>query len=71
MSNKSKRNLFLFLLIMEVIAYCIILMFKSLIPESLKWWIYILAAFLFVFLLGCYRNYQQAVKEDNKYDRLK
>lgn len=71
MSNKAKRNLFLTFLILEVVAYLFIVMFSSQIAPSAKWWIYIGAALLFVFLLGGYRNFSQAVKEDEKYGPLK
>lgn len=67
MSNKAKRNLFLTLLILEIAAYVLLVMFSSQIPDTAKWWIYIGAALLFVFFIGGYRNYSQAVKEDEKY----
>lgn len=67
MSNKAKRNLFLTLLILEVVAYILVVMFSSQIPQGAKWWIYIGAALLFVFCIGGYRNFSQAVKEDEKY----
>ena len=67
MSNKAKRNLFLTFLILEVIAYILVVMFSSKIPQGAKWWIYIGAALLFVFLLGGYRNFSQAVKDEGKY----
>ena len=67
MGNKSKRNVFLGLLILEVIAYLSIIMFKSHFNLQVKWWIYISFAILFVFFLGGYRNFSQAVKEDEKY----
>ena len=67
MSNKAKRNLFLTLLLVEVAAYILVVMFSSQIPQGAKWWIYIGAAFLFVFFIGGYRNYHQATKEDEKY----
>ena len=67
MGNKSKRNVFLVLLILEVIAYLSIIMFKSQFNLQVKWWIYISFAILFVFFLGGYRNFSQAVKEDEKY----
>ena len=71
MSNKGKRNLFLTLLILEVVMYFLVSLFKSQYDIDLKWWIYISAALLFVFLLGGYRNFSQAVKEDEKYGPLK
>lgn len=71
MSNKTKRNLFLSLLLLEVAGYILILMFSSIIPDDIKWWVYIGAAILFVFLIGGYRNFSQAVKEDEKYGSLK
>lgn len=67
MSNKVKRNVFMTLLILEVVAYVLVVMFSSQIPQGAKWWIYIGAALLFVFLIGGYRNFSQAVKEDEKY----
>ena len=67
MSNKAKRNLFLTLLILEVVAYILAVMFSSQIPQGATWWIYIGAALLFVFLIGGYRNFSQAVREDEKY----
>ena len=70
MSNKAKRNLFLILLILEVVAYLLVVMFSAQIPQGAKWWIYIGAAFLFVFLIGGYRNFSQAVKEDEKYGSM-
>ena len=70
MSNKAKRNLFLTLLILEVVAYLLVVMFSSQIPQGVKWWIYIGAALLFVFLIGEYRNFSQAVKEDKKYGSI-
>lgn len=71
MGNKGKRNLFLALLIIEVTAYLFISIFKSAFDLEIKWWIYIVAAILFAILLGGYRNYSQAVKEDEKYGPLK
>ena len=71
MSNKGKRNLFLTILILEVVMYFVVAIFKSQYDIDLKWWIYISAALLFVFLLGCYRNFSQAVKEDEKYGPIK
>lgn len=70
MGNKTKRNLFLGLLLIEVIAYLGIIMFKNSIQPQVKWWIYIAAAFLFIFFLGGYRNFSQAVKEDEKYGSI-
>ena len=67
MSNKAKRNLFLIFLILEVAAYILVIMFSSQIPQGAKWWIYIGAALLFIFFIGGYRNFSQAVKEDEKY----
>ena len=67
MGNKGKRNLFLTLLILEVFVYFGIAMFKNHFDLQVKWWIYIIAAFLFIFFLGGYRNFSQAVKEDEKY----
>lgn len=67
MNNKTKRNLFLSLLILEVVVYFCLAFFKSQFELEIKWWIYISAALLFVFLLGGYRNFSQAVKEDEKY----
>ena len=71
MTNKVKRNLFLNLLILEVVMYFAVAIFKSQYDIDLKWWIYISAAILFVFLLGGYRNFSQAVKEDEKYGPIK
>ena len=71
MSNKGKRNLFLTLLILEVVMYLGVAIFKSQYDIDLKWWIYISAAILFVFFLGGYRNFSQAVKEDEKYGPIK
>ena len=71
MSNKGKRNLFLTLLILEVVMYFVVSIFKSQYNIDLKWWIYIGAALLFVFFLGGYRNFSQAVKEDEKYGPIK
>ena len=67
MSNKAKRNLFLTLLILEIVAYIFVVMFSSRIPQDAKWWIYSGAALLFVFFIGGYRNFSQAAKEDEKY----
>ena len=67
MGNKGKRNLFLTLLILEVFVYFGIVMVKNHFDLQVKWWIYIIAAFLFIFFLGGYRNFSQAVKEDEKY----
>ena len=67
MGNKGKRNLFFCLLLLEVLAYFGIVMFKNFFDLQVKWWIYIAAAFLFLFFLGGYRNFSQAVKEDEKY----
>ena len=67
MGNKGKRNLFLTLLILEVFVYFGIVMFKNHFDLQVKWWIYIIAAFLFIFFLGGDRNFSQAVKEDEKY----
>ena len=71
MSNKGKRNLFLILLILEGVMYFAVAIFKSQYDIDLKWWIYISAALLFVFLLGGYRNFSQVVKEDEKYGPMK
>ena len=70
MTNKSKRNLFLILLILEIVAYVFVVMFSSQIPQDAKWWIYIGASLLFVFFIGGYRNFSQAVKEDEKYGSM-
>ena len=70
MSNKAKRNIFLILLILEIIAYILVVMFSAKIPQGAKWWIYIGAAILFVFFIGGYRNFSQVVKEDEKYGRM-
>ncbi|MCH5240755.1 MAG: hypothetical protein J1F38_11075 [Muribaculaceae bacterium] len=67
MGNKGKRNLFLTLLILEVFVYFGIAMFKNHFDLQVKWWIYIITAFLFIFFLGGYRNFSQAGKEDEKY----
>ena len=67
MGNKGKRKLLLTLLILEVFIYFGIVMFKNHFDLQVKWWIYVIAAFLFIFFLGGYRNFSQAVKEDEKY----
>ncbi|MCH5218923.1 MAG: hypothetical protein J1F20_00015 [Muribaculaceae bacterium] len=67
MSNKAKRNLFLALLILDVVAYVGLMFLFSLISPGVKWWISIVVALLFIFCLAGYRNFSQAVKEDNKY----
>ncbi|MCH5229519.1 MAG: hypothetical protein J1F12_05940 [Muribaculaceae bacterium] len=71
MSNKTKRNLFLFLLIAEGILYFILAIFKSHYEVEIKWWIFSIAAIIFALLLGAYRNFSQAVKEDKKYGPIK
>lgn len=67
MGNKGKRNLFLGLILLEVFAYLGLVMFKNQLNVQAKWWIYIAAAFLFIFFVGCYRNFSHALKEDEKY----
>lgn len=71
MTNKAKRNLFLALLVVEVIAYIIVIALHSKFDTITNWWIYISAAILFVILLMGWRNYSLAVKEDRKYGPLK
>ena len=71
MNNKAKRNLFLTLLILEMVAYFGIVVFKSRFDLEMKWWLYISAAVLFLFFLGGYRNFSQAVREDEKYGPMK
>ena len=71
MSNKAKRNLFLILLILEVVAYFLIVIFSFQNPQGIKWYFYIGGAVLFLILIGGYRNFSQAVKEDKKYGPLK
>ncbi|MCH5319339.1 MAG: hypothetical protein J1E38_06480 [Paramuribaculum sp.] len=70
MSNKAKRNLFLSLLILEGLLYVILAVFKSHYDLDIKWWIYFSAALLFSFLWAGYRNFRQAVKEEEKYGPL-
>ena len=71
MSNKGKRNLFLSLLILEVVIYFCLAVFKTRYDLDVKWWIFSIAAIIFAFLLGAYRNFSQAVKEDEKYGPIK
>ena len=71
MSNKAKRNLFLTLLILEVVMYFCLAVFKTRYDLDVKWWIFSIAAIIFAFLLGAYRNFRQAVKEDEKYGPIK
>ena len=70
MSNKGKRNLFLTLLILEGVIYFCLAAFKSRYDLEVKWWIFSIAAIIFAFLFGAYRNFRQAVKEDEKYGPL-
>ena len=67
MSNKAKRNLFLVLLIIEGLLYISLAVCKSRFNIDVKWWIFFVGAVLFSVLLGGYRNFSQAVKEDNQY----
>ena len=70
MSNKGKRNLFLTLLILEVVIYFCLAIFKTRYDLDVKWWIFSIDAIIFAFLLGAYINFIQAVKEDKKYGPL-
>lgn len=67
MTNKGKRNLYLVLLILVLISYILIILFKTIYDLDVKWWTYCTTALLIVGLLGAYRNFSQAVKEDKKY----
>ena len=71
MSNRTKRNLFLSLLILNLVIYFCLAVFKTRYDLDVKWWIFSIAAIIFTFLLGAYRNFKQAVKEDKKYGPLK
>ena len=71
MSNKGKRNLFLSLLILNLVIYFCLAVFKTRYDLDVKWWIFSIAAIIFAFLLGAYRNVSQAVKEDGKYGPVK
>ena len=71
MSNRTKRNLFLSLLILNLVIYFCLAVFKSRFDLDVKWWIFSIAAIIFAFLLGAYRNFSQAVKEDEKYGPIK
>lgn len=67
MSNKAKRNIFLTLLILELIACVPVAIFTSEMDANAKWWIYFSAAILFVVFFGGYRNFSQAVDEDERF----
>ena len=71
MSNRTKRNLFLSLLIFNLVIYFFLAIFKSRYNLEVKWWIFSIAAIIFAFLLGASINFSQAVKEDEKYGPIK
>ena len=71
MSNKFKRNLAFVMVVSSVFLYGLIILeaiFGEIKPD---WWMWIAPVCCFIVFLGYYRNFSQAVKEDEKYGPIK
>lgn len=71
MSNKTKRNLAFVMVCLSVALYVLILIKKIFLQESPSFWMWIAAPCCFLVFLGIWRNFSQAVKEDDKYGPVK
>lgn len=67
MTNKAKRNASLVMLIIIVAAYAGLFIRRIFWHVSAQGWEFSIPAFLFIVVLAIWRNYSQAVKEDEKY----
>ena len=71
MSNKAKRNLALVLMLISVVLY-VLLIFQAIYGEfKPDWWMWVAPVCSFIIFLGYFRNFSQAVKEDEKYGPIK
>ncbi|MCH5346485.1 MAG: hypothetical protein J1E63_05210 [Muribaculaceae bacterium] len=71
MSNKTKRNLALVMVCLSVVLYILIFVEQIFFHYKPDWWMWVAAPCCFVVFLGLYRNFSQAVKEDDKYGPMK
>ena len=71
MSNKAKRNLALVMVILSLVLYVGIFIKKIFFGGNIDWWMWLSPVCCFIVFLGCYRNFSQAVKEDEKYGPIK
>lgn len=71
MSNKVKRNISMIMLCLGVAIYILVIVLKLLFNREAEWWQLIAPAIWIVFFWGCFRNFSQAVKEDDKYGPIK
>lgn len=71
MSNKVKRNIAFVMLCLSIGLYIGILIKKLVFHQSPDFWMWIAPLVCFIIFLGLWRNYNQAVREDDKYGPLK
>lgn len=67
MNNKAKRNLSLVMVCIGIAIYILAIVLKLCFGRSAEWWQYVAPAVFIVFFWGCFRNFSQAVKEEQKY----
>lgn len=71
MSNKARRNLAFVMLCLSIALYVLIFVIKIFLHESPSFWMWIAALCCFLVSLGLWKNFSQAVKEDEKYGMKK
>ena len=67
MSNKAKRNLALIMVCLSLALYVLIFIMKFFLHENPSTWMWTAPPVCFIVFLGLWRNFSQAVKEDDKY----
>ena len=71
MSNKFKRNFALVMACMSILLYALIFINRLIFKDNPEWWMWFAPVCCFIVFLGLYRNYSQAVKEDEKFSSTK
>ena len=66
MDNKKKRSLFLLLIIVEVIIFLGVVMFKDKIAIGIKWGLYLLFGIVLDYLCNSFRRLNKIVKEESR-----
>ena len=70
MSNKSKKVLAFIMVLLSLALYALIICRKVIWGVDIQAWQYMAPTVCFVVFLALFRNYSQAVKEDDKYGPL-
>lgn len=71
MSNKAKRNISLFMMVISIAIFIGLVISRSLFGIQHETWQYFAAPLCFCFFGVLYRNFSFAVREDKKYGQIK